>query len=84
MDREKVVKIPINQLVELLKEMPYLEDIVREESVTRRLLTHKVIENTPGIIYIPYLMLLAILLCASTKKMKAQAFADLFKKEGST
>ena len=84
MDKEKVVKIPSQQLIELLKDISYLEDIKDENSISRKLITHKIIENSVGIIYIPYLILLAILLCASTEKMKATAFADLFKREQST
>lgn len=51
--------------------------------MTRKLLTHRVIESSPGVIYIPYLLLLGILLCASSKLMKAEAYYNMFKKENS-
>lgn len=37
-------------------------------------MTHKQLENTRGIIYLPYLKLLGIMYCAATPKMRSEAF----------
>ena len=80
-EKEKSTKISVAQLIETFQDCSYLKDIVDENSVTRKLLTHRSLEVSPGTIYIPYLLLLGILLCASTKKMKAEAYYNMFKKE---
>jgi hypothetical protein len=76
-EKEKTLKMSPEQVIELFKDNYFLEDIVEEESLTRKLLTHKVLETSKGVIFIPYLRLLGIMYCASTNKMAAEIFYDM-------
>ena len=77
-EKEKhATQITPEQLVEIFKVHPFLEEIQNENTLTRKLLTHEILEKTKGVIYIPYLRLVGILYCASTDKMAAEAFYDI-------
>ena len=68
-------------MCEIFKDQFYLKEIDDENSLTRRLFTNRAIMSHDGEANINYLILLGILLCASTKGMKAQAFYNLLKRE---
>ena len=61
----------IQQVIDTFKDNQFLDDIEDEASLSRKILTHKMLQNTKNIIYLPYLRLLGILLCAATPQLKA-------------
>lgn len=77
--REKTNKMTIQQVVDTFKDNLFLDDIEDETSITRKMLTHKVLQNTKNIIYLPYLRLLGILYCSATPLLKAQTFYNVIK-----
>lgn len=79
--KEKTNKMTIPQVIECFKSNQFLDDIIDEASFSRKILTHKVLSNTKNTIYLPYLRLLGILICASTPKMKAEAFYKILQPE---
>jgi hypothetical protein len=40
-------------------------------------MTHKILSKNKGELHLPYLRLLGLLLCASTKRMKAELFYQI-------
>lgn len=81
MEERKTTRITVPQLCEIFKDQFYLKEIDDENSMTRKLFTHRAIMSPEGEANINYLMLLGILLCASTKGMKAQSFYNILKRE---
>jgi hypothetical protein len=54
-----------------------LNEIEKEDSLIRKILTHKALVEKPGTFHIPYLMLVGILYCASNPKTKATKFFEV-------
>jgi hypothetical protein len=77
--REKTNKMTIQQVIDTFKDNQFLDDIEDENSLSRKVLTHKVLQNTKNVIYLPYLRLLGILYCAATSKLKAETFYNVIK-----
>ena len=71
-DSEQGDEINLKQLIECFKDHPVLKEIEKEDSVLRKLLTHNSLSSKKkGYFYIPYLMIVGILYCASNPKLKA-------------
>ena len=62
----------------MFKSHPFLEDLEIDTQpngiLLRKVFTHKKLESTKGVIYLPYLKLFGIMYCAATPKMRAEAF----------
>lgn len=69
----------IQQVIDTFKDNQFLDDIEDENSLSRKILTHKILQNTKNIVYLPYLRLLGILYCAATPKLKAESFYSVLK-----
>lgn len=76
-DADNREELTLKQLIESFKDHSVLGEIENEDSITRKLLTHESMSNKNGTFFIPYLMLLGILYCASNPKIKAQKFFEL-------
>ena len=74
-------EITLDQLIECFRSHPNLNEITNENSLTRKLFTDKVMIKKGPNFYIPYLMLLGILYCASNAKARAQKFFELCQME---
>ena len=68
-----------HQVTEAFKNRKYLIELENQYSLSYAMLTHPVLQKEPDAIYLPYLELISILYCASTFKMKAQAFYTMCK-----
>ena len=72
-------------MVETLKTHKQLKDLegANDDSLAYQLFSHKAMQKDPETVFVPYLKLLGILYCASTKKMKAQSLFAVIKQKGS-
>lgn len=76
-DAEHREELSLKQLIESFKDHSVLGEIENAESVTRKILANPAMTNKNGSYFIPYLMLVGILYCASNPKVKAQKFFEL-------
>jgi hypothetical protein len=64
--KDKTNKLKADQVVAIFSENKQMQDIKNEKSVTRDLLTHKILKGNGSSILLNYLNLIGILYCAST------------------
>jgi len=62
---------------ECFKDHPVLCEIETEGSLVYKILTHETLIKSKGTYYIPYLMLVGLLFCASNLKVRAMKFFEL-------
>ena len=81
-DSEAGDYVSLKQLIECFKDNQFLNQIEKEDSVVRALLTDPSLsKDKNGVYFIPYLMLIGILYCASNPNVRAQKFFELCQME---